>query len=228
MAVCANPALARMRLCARRARTAGKAGRIPPFRPEKLGAYLREFIALIAELRLSHARCTAISARAVSTCASTSIWRPKRACASIASSSNDAADIVLEFGGSLSGEHGDGQARGALLPKMFGHRTDAGVSRVQGTVGSGKSHEPGQDDRSRYARLRSGRKSSPRRRATRPRGRRHGLQFPDDQGSFAKRRCAASASARAARRAAAQCAPATWQHAKSSTPRAVARTCCGR
>jgi FAD/FMN-containing dehydrogenase/Fe-S oxidoreductase len=31
-----------------------------------------------------------------------------------------AADIVLEFGGSLSGEHGDGQLRGALLPKMFG------------------------------------------------------------------------------------------------------------
>ncbi len=31
-----------------------------------------------------------------------------------------AADIVLEFGGSLSGEHGDGQARAALLPKMFG------------------------------------------------------------------------------------------------------------
>lgn len=31
-----------------------------------------------------------------------------------------AADIVLELGGSLSGEHGDGQSRGALLPKMFG------------------------------------------------------------------------------------------------------------
>jgi Fe-S oxidoreductase len=31
-----------------------------------------------------------------------------------------AADIVLAHGGSLSGEHGDGQARGALLPKMFG------------------------------------------------------------------------------------------------------------
>ena len=26
----------------------------------------------------------------------------------------------LEHGGSFSGEHGDGQARGALLPKMFG------------------------------------------------------------------------------------------------------------
>jgi len=31
-----------------------------------------------------------------------------------------AADLVLSVGGSLSGEHGDGQARAALLPKMFG------------------------------------------------------------------------------------------------------------
>jgi FAD/FMN-containing dehydrogenase/Fe-S oxidoreductase len=31
-----------------------------------------------------------------------------------------AADIVVAHGGSLSGEHGDGQARGALLPKMYG------------------------------------------------------------------------------------------------------------
>jgi FAD/FMN-containing dehydrogenase/Fe-S oxidoreductase len=31
-----------------------------------------------------------------------------------------AADLVVAYGGSLSGEHGDGQSRGALLPKMFG------------------------------------------------------------------------------------------------------------
>jgi FAD/FMN-containing dehydrogenase/Fe-S oxidoreductase len=31
-----------------------------------------------------------------------------------------AADVVLSFGGSLSGEHGDGQSRAALLPRMFG------------------------------------------------------------------------------------------------------------
>ena len=31
-----------------------------------------------------------------------------------------AADVVIAHGGSLSGEHGDGQARGALLAKMFG------------------------------------------------------------------------------------------------------------
>lgn len=33
---------------------------------------------------------------------------------------DDAADLVLRYDGSLSGEHGDGQARGALLEKMYG------------------------------------------------------------------------------------------------------------
>lgn len=33
---------------------------------------------------------------------------------------DQAADIVLKYGGSFSGEHGDGQARAVLLPKMFG------------------------------------------------------------------------------------------------------------
>jgi FAD/FMN-containing dehydrogenase/Fe-S oxidoreductase len=31
-----------------------------------------------------------------------------------------AADLVVSYGGSLSGEHGDGQSRGELLPRMFG------------------------------------------------------------------------------------------------------------
>ena len=33
---------------------------------------------------------------------------------------SEIADLVVEFGGSLSGEHGDGIARGAFLEKMFG------------------------------------------------------------------------------------------------------------
>jgi FAD/FMN-containing dehydrogenase/Fe-S oxidoreductase len=33
---------------------------------------------------------------------------------------DEAADLVVSHGGSLSGEHGDGQQRGALLEKMFG------------------------------------------------------------------------------------------------------------
>ncbi|MEQ4305271.1 FAD-linked oxidase C-terminal domain-containing protein [Plantactinospora sp. B6F1] len=33
-----------------------------------------------------------------------------------------AADLVVSYGGSFSGEHGDGQATGELLPRMFGDR----------------------------------------------------------------------------------------------------------
>ncbi|MGE5755427.1 MAG: FAD-binding and (Fe-S)-binding domain-containing protein, partial [Planctomycetaceae bacterium] len=33
---------------------------------------------------------------------------------------NEAADLVVSYGGSISGEHGDGQSKAALLPKMFG------------------------------------------------------------------------------------------------------------
>lgn len=33
---------------------------------------------------------------------------------------DEAAELVLAYGGSLSGEHGDGQSRAELLPKMFG------------------------------------------------------------------------------------------------------------
>ncbi len=32
----------------------------------------------------------------------------------------EAADLVVRYGGSLSGEHGDGQARSELLPRMYG------------------------------------------------------------------------------------------------------------
>src|SRR5215469_4250922 len=32
----------------------------------------------------------------------------------------DAADLVVSHGGSLSGEHGDGQSRAQFLPRMFG------------------------------------------------------------------------------------------------------------
>ncbi len=33
---------------------------------------------------------------------------------------DEAADLIARYGGSISGEHGDGQSKAALLPKMFG------------------------------------------------------------------------------------------------------------
>ncbi|PYJ70770.1 MAG: FAD-binding oxidoreductase [Verrucomicrobia bacterium] len=35
---------------------------------------------------------------------------------------DEAADLIRRYGGSLSGEHGDGQSRGELLPKLFGEQ----------------------------------------------------------------------------------------------------------
>ena len=42
-----------------------------------------------------------------------------------------AADLVVSMGGSLSGEHGDGQTRGALLPKMFGEEIVTAFGRLK-------------------------------------------------------------------------------------------------
>ena len=51
----------------------------------------------------------------------------------------EAADLVLSHGGSLSGEHGDGQSCGELLPKMFGPRlvaAFAGTTAARPTTSS--------------------------------------------------------------------------------------------
>jgi FAD/FMN-containing dehydrogenase/Fe-S oxidoreductase len=42
-----------------------------------------------------------------------------------------AAQLVASYGGSLSGEHGDGQSRGALLPIMFGERIVQAFSELK-------------------------------------------------------------------------------------------------
>ena len=58
-----------------------------------------------------------------------------------------AADLVVSYGGSFSGEHGDGQSRGELLPKMFGDDLVAGLRAVQGDLRPGQPDEPRQGGR---------------------------------------------------------------------------------
>ncbi|WP_282087805.1 FAD-binding and (Fe-S)-binding domain-containing protein [Streptomyces tendae] len=45
--------------------------------------------------------------------------------------SEELADVVVAHGGSLSGEHGDGQARAELLPRMYGAETVALFERAK-------------------------------------------------------------------------------------------------
>ncbi len=60
----------------------------------------------------------------------------------------EAADLVVKYGGSLSGEHGDGQARGELLPRMFGEelvqafREFKAIWDPQGRMNPGKVVDP--------------------------------------------------------------------------------------
>jgi FAD/FMN-containing dehydrogenase/Fe-S oxidoreductase len=87
--------------------------------PEQLGSYLRQFTALMREYGYrsplyGHFGQGCVHSRINFDLESEPGIRKFREFI------DRAADIVLAHGGSLSGEHGDGQARGALLPKMFG------------------------------------------------------------------------------------------------------------
>jgi Fe-S oxidoreductase len=95
---------------------------------------------------------------------------------------SDAADLVLSLGGSLSGEHGDGQSRAELLGKMYGpelvqaFREFKAIWDPEGRMNPGKVVDPYRIDEN----LRLGTGYHPPPLATR-------FRFPgDDRGSFAR------------------------------------------
>ena len=65
-----------------------------------------------------------------------------------------AADLVVRYGGSISGEHGDGQSRGALLPKMFGPELMTAFREFKAAWDPGEQAEPGQAASTRICRPR--------------------------------------------------------------------------
>jgi FAD/FMN-containing dehydrogenase/Fe-S oxidoreductase len=87
--------------------------------PEKLGSYLRGLRALLDRYGYSgdlygHFGQGCVHTRTDFDLVSADGIAKYRAFIS------DAADLVIAYGGSISGEHGDGQSRAELLPKMFG------------------------------------------------------------------------------------------------------------
>ncbi len=86
---------------------------------EKLGAYLREFYGLLEKygyksVVYGHFGEACVHSRIDFDLASS------KGIESYRSFILEAADLVIRFGGSFSGEHGDGQSRAELLPKMYG------------------------------------------------------------------------------------------------------------
>src|SRR4029079_15879703 len=53
------------------------------------------------------------------------------------------ADLVLEFGGALSGEHGDGLVRGPFMEKMFGPVLYEAFRDINGTFDPDGLFNPG-------------------------------------------------------------------------------------
>ncbi len=87
--------------------------------PEKLGAYLRDLRKMLAAYGYKGSLYGHFGHGCVHTRINFDL-QSKDGIAKFREFMEEAADLVVSYGGSISGEHGDGQARGELLPKMFG------------------------------------------------------------------------------------------------------------
>jgi FAD/FMN-containing dehydrogenase/Fe-S oxidoreductase len=88
-------------------------------RPDQLGLYLRD----LRKLMGNYGYKGTLYGHFGHACVHTRInfdYETESGVVAFRSFMNEAADLVIRYGGSLSGEHGDGQARAELLPKMFG------------------------------------------------------------------------------------------------------------
>ena len=94
---------------------------------------------------------------------------------------NDAADVVVRHGGSISGEHGDGRSRSALLPKMFGPELMSALRDFKTVWDPTNKLNPGNivDAQPAVMNLRLGANYAPANPETH-------FKFPDDGGSMAK------------------------------------------
>jgi FAD/FMN-containing dehydrogenase/Fe-S oxidoreductase len=87
--------------------------------PDKLGAYLRD----LHKLMQGYGYRSALYGHFGHACVHMRInfdLESREGIAKYRKFVEEAADLVISYGGSLSGEHGDGQSRAELLPKMFG------------------------------------------------------------------------------------------------------------
>ena len=188
--------------------------------PERLRDYIERFLAIVQRHGTTagvyaHASVGCLHVRPVVNMKTEAGVRRFEAIA------NDVADLVLEFGGALSGEHGDGLVRSPFMEKMFGPELYDAFRTIKRTFDPHGIFNPGKivDAPPLTANLRFGPAYVDAARCP-PTSTTPKAAWP------APSRCAA-ASAPAARRSRARCARRTWRRATSSTRRAAAPTCCG-
>jgi FAD/FMN-containing dehydrogenase/Fe-S oxidoreductase len=152
--------------------------------PEKLGAYLRDLRKMMSAFGYKGSLYGHFGHACVHTRLNFD-FQSKEGIAKFRKFVEEAADLVVSYGGSLSGEHGDGQARGELLPKMFGPELMQAFQKFKSAwdpdwkMNPGKLIGlPGQTPNKLDENLRLGANYSTWEPQTR-------FQFPDDHGSLA-------------------------------------------
>lgn len=110
--------------------------------PMRLGDYLRDFQALVDKYHYKtslygHFGDGCIHARI------TFDTRSRQGVADWRAFSEEIAALVVSYGGSLSGEHGDGQAKAEFLPLMFGERLMGAFEYFKKAFDPGNQMNPG-------------------------------------------------------------------------------------
>jgi FAD/FMN-containing dehydrogenase/Fe-S oxidoreductase len=114
--------------------------------PERLGDYLRRLRALFEEFGYQSDTGPSLYGHFGQGCVHTRIPFDLYSADGVATYRRfmeRAADLVVEFGGSLSGEHGDGQSRGELLPRMFGEEIVTAFGRLKAVFDPEDRMNPG-------------------------------------------------------------------------------------
>jgi Fe-S oxidoreductase len=110
--------------------------------PEKLGGYLRDLRALFEKY---HYECD-LYGHFGQGCVHTRINFALETVDGIKTYRaflNDATDLIVRYGGSFSGEHGDGQSKAEFLPKMYGQELVQAFCEFKSIWDSGWKMNPG-------------------------------------------------------------------------------------
>lgn len=111
--------------------------------PDRLGDYLRDFRRLLHDYDYGSASLYGHFGQACVHTRIPFVLRTAEGIAKYRSFAEDSARLVVSYGGSLSGEHGDGQSRGELLPIMFGERIVDAFERTKALFDPDNRMNPG-------------------------------------------------------------------------------------
>ncbi|MGA8464362.1 MAG: FAD-binding and (Fe-S)-binding domain-containing protein, partial [Trebonia sp.] len=114
--------------------------------PDRLGDYLRDLRKLYDEFGYSDDAMPSLYGHFGQACVHTRIPFDLYSTEGVAHYRRfmeSAADLVVSYGGSLSGEHGDGQSRGELLGRMFGPQIVDAFGELKAVFDPGDKMNPG-------------------------------------------------------------------------------------